>query len=117
MSTDFRRKFDFILAHSIFTHAGKTHIRKCLSETTKVMKSNTIFAATFIEGKQDYERDEWVYPSVVTYKMSTMKTLAKIFDLYSQPVNWQHPNNHTRLLISPYKKEYPDTTHSELTAN
>lgn len=51
VSTGFRRKFDFILVHSIFTRAGKTHIRKCLSETTKVMKPKHHFCSNF-HGRQ-----------------------------------------------------------------
>lgn len=107
ISTVFNRKFDFILAHSIFTHAGQKQIRKCLLETKKVMKQNTIFVATFMEGEQDYEGDEWVYPKVVTYKLSTIKALVKSFDLRSQPIHWPHPNNHTWLLISLSKNTSP----------
>jgi len=107
VSTVFKRRFDYILAHSIFTHAGQTQICKCFSETLKVMKPNTIFITTFMKGDQDYEGDEWVYPGVITYKTSTMQDLTKSFGLYSQPITWPHPNKHTWLLISPDRKNTP----------
>jgi SAM-dependent methyltransferase len=106
-STMFRRKFDFVLIHSIFTHATQKQITNCLSETVRVIKPNTVFAVTFIEGSEDYEGDEWVYPNVVAYKMSTMQALMERFDLCFQPFDWPHPNKHTWLLMSPTKESIP----------
>src|SRR3972149_7572850 len=62
----FNQEFDFILAHSIFTHASQQQIRGCLSESKKVMKSTSILAATFIQGEQSYTGSQWVYPGTVT---------------------------------------------------
>lgn len=95
----FGRKFDFILAQSIFSHASQHQIRRCLSEARKVMKLTSIFAATFVEGEQDYEGNEWVYPGCVTYTLERMMHLAKEQGLVCQPIGWPHPNQQTWVAI------------------
>ena len=86
----FGRKFDFILAQSIFSHASKAQIRRCLSEAKKVMKPESIFAATFVEGDEDYEGDEWVYPGEVSYTFDTMRSLAEEQGFACVKLDWPH---------------------------
>ena len=43
--TAFNRKFDFLLAQSIFSHASAAQISKCLSEARKVMTETSLFIA------------------------------------------------------------------------
>jgi SAM-dependent methyltransferase len=95
----FDRKFDFILAQSIFSHASQQQIRRCLSEAKEVMKPTCIFAATFVEGKENYVGDEWVYPSCVTYSLELLIGLAKDQGLVCKPIDWPHPNQQTWILI------------------
>jgi SAM-dependent methyltransferase len=87
----FNRKFDYILAQSIFSHASKRQIRKCLSEAKKVMKKKTsIFLATFHLGKKDYEGDSWQYPLGVEYTMETMMKMISDAGLKGAQVDWGH---------------------------
>jgi len=53
MLSIFDRKFDFILAQSIFSHASQKQIRRCLSEAKNVMKPDSFFVATFVEGEEN----------------------------------------------------------------
>jgi len=96
----FKRRFDFILAHSIFSHASQRQIRRCLSEAKKVMKPTSIFAATFAKGKQDYTGDEWVYPGFVTYTLEHMRILVEDSGLVCRPIDWPHPDFQTWMVIA-----------------
>jgi SAM-dependent methyltransferase len=86
--------FDYIIAKSIFTHSDLNSIKIALSEVPRIMKSDSIFAATFILGKNDYSGPEsWVYPGVVTYKFRTIKAVAKQNGLNCEFLNWKDPQN------------------------
>ncbi len=98
--TIFNREFDFLLAHSIFSHAAEHQIRRCLSEARKVMKPTSLFAATFVQGETNYEGQNWVYPECVTYTLEHMQRLAREHGLNCTPIRWPHPNNQTWLILT-----------------
>lgn len=87
----FDRKFDYILAHSIFSHAAERQIGRCLSEARKVMKPTSLFIATFAKGDDDYSGDEWVYPGFVMYTEARMRALFEEQGLASSILSWPHP--------------------------
>jgi len=95
----FARKFDFILAQSIFSHTSQTQIMKCFSEAKRVMKPTSVFAATFCEGDDNYTGNGWVYPDCVTYTADVMIQLAAQSGLVCKPIGWPHPNRQTWMLI------------------
>ncbi len=95
----FGRKFDFILAQSIFSHASQPQIRRCLSEAAKVMKRTSVFAATFVKGEEDYVGNEWVYPGCATYTLERMIGLTEEVGLICRPIDWPHPNRQTWVVI------------------
>jgi hypothetical protein len=43
--------FDFILAQNVFTHLPQDEIEECLANVDRVMHSDSVFYATFAEGK------------------------------------------------------------------
>jgi SAM-dependent methyltransferase len=86
------RKFDFMLAQSIFSHASQAQIRRCLSEAKKVLEPSGIFAATFFPGETNYEGSEWVYPGCVYYTLEYFTKLAADEGLACKPLNWTHTN-------------------------
>lgn len=87
----FDQKFDFILAHSIFSHASARQISNCLSEAGKVMHNHSIFAATFIDGAENYSGKEWRYPQGVTYTLPFIKNLCIQHQLTCSTFDWYHP--------------------------
>ncbi|MBQ04494.1 hypothetical protein CL673_07305 [Candidatus Bathyarchaeota archaeon] len=87
----FGRKFDYILAHSIFSHASQHHIRRCLSEARKVMSPTSLFVATYAKGKFNYTGDKWVYPGFVMYTEAHMTALFREQGLSSITLDWPHP--------------------------
>jgi hypothetical protein len=95
----FGQNFDFILAQSIFSHASKDQIIKCMSEAKKVMTSNSIFVATFVKGNTNNDSNKWLYPDCGTYTLDFMLSMIKSEGLYAKPLKWTHPNNQTWLAI------------------
>jgi hypothetical protein len=98
--TTFDRKFDFILAHSIFSHASRAQIQRCISQASECMQPTSVFVATFVEGEKDYSGTTWVYPECVTYTMACMTELAEESGLALKPVDWPHPNRQTWILMA-----------------
>ena len=96
----FDKKFDFILAQSIFSHASWDQISKCLYEAKKVMKPKSIFVATFVEGEQNYKGTEWVYPGCVTYTYNYLEFLIQRRGMCCARIDYPHPNMQTWILIT-----------------
>lgn len=107
--TKFERKFDFLMANSIFTHASEGQIRLCLTEAAKVMVPETVFLATFFESLDgtDYLGDEWLYPDIVRFRKSTITKFAHGAGLECQHFDWAHPFNQKWVALS-LKTHKPD---------
>lgn len=95
--TTFGRQFDFILAQSIFSHTSQAQMRRCFSEAKKALKPGGVFAATFFEGAENYEGDEWVAKS--TYTMQRLRELVEEQGLALTPIEWRHPDMQRWVLI------------------
>ena len=94
----FGRQFDYLLAHSIFSHAAPGQIEKCLSEAAAVMHPESVLVATYIHGERNHEGEEWMYPDCVEYTEERMLQFARGAGLVSNPYSWPHPNNQRWLL-------------------
>ena len=95
--TGFGREFDFLLAHSIFSHAPPAQIRRCLEQARQCMKPDSLFAATFLEGEENYTGTDFVQPGSVTYQLAWMQETAAA-GLACTPIEWFHPNQSWVLL-------------------
>lgn len=77
----FKKKFNFVLAHSIFTHAGPTIIKEYLRLVAQVLAPGGEFLASFGSARwdkfQDNTEEGWFYPRCVRYKPRTLKLWAK----------------------------------------
>ncbi|MEW6706189.1 MAG: class I SAM-dependent methyltransferase [Pseudomonadota bacterium] len=100
--TKFGRKFDFLMAHSIFTHAPEHQIRQCVSEAAKVMAPESIFLATFFESLDgtDYTGDTWAYPDIVRFNKSTISRYVEESGLECQHFDWPHPFNQKWICVT-----------------
>jgi SAM-dependent methyltransferase len=87
----FGRRFDYILAQSIFSHAARHQIERCLAEAAEVLEPEGLLAATWMEGP-DHAGTEWVYPECATYQADSMGALVEAAGLRFEPVEWPHPN-------------------------
>lgn len=88
----FGRRFDYLLAHSIFSHASQSQILRCLHEARRVLVPGGLFCATFLPGAVDYSGADWIYPSCVTYREETLVGLADEAGLGASVLRWGHPN-------------------------
>jgi len=97
----FGQRFDYILAHSIFTHAALPQIEKCLSEVKKTLGLTGIFAATYAEGDADFEGSEWQYPHCIEYRADTLRQLAQKAGLLTMKMPWPlfNPTGQHKLLL------------------
>jgi ubiquinone/menaquinone biosynthesis C-methylase UbiE len=89
--TTFGEQFDFIMVHSVFTHAAMPQIQRCFSEARKVMKPTSVLLATFLEGEKDHEGSEWVYPWVTQFTRDGIAAAAKGAGLKCVHLDWPHP--------------------------
>lgn len=92
----FGETFDYINAQSIFTHAAHQQITACLRQVKQVLNPQGVFLATFIRGQQTYTGEEWVYPSVVTYRLEDMQQMVRDAGLESRVLPWRHANTHNK---------------------
>src|SRR5436190_2073521 len=58
----FGRKFDYLMAQSIFSHTSPAQTQRCLQEAAKVMHRGSLFAATYIRGPESYTGTAWSDP-------------------------------------------------------
>lgn len=73
--SSFGQTFDFLLAHSIFSHAAPNQIERCLSEARRAMHTESLFVATYISGGENYVGDTWTYPGCVSYRPEFVTSL------------------------------------------
>jgi SAM-dependent methyltransferase len=83
--------FDFILAQSIFSHAGPSQIRGCLASVRRVMCPLGLLVATFGERTEEQAVDEWVYPGLNFYRWSTIAKFCAEAGLHCRKLDWPHP--------------------------
>ncbi len=98
--TTFGRKFDFLLAQSIFSHAPASQVKRCLSEAEKVMHEESIFAATFCEGEKDYDGEKWFAPGIIPYRFDTLARFCEEVGLSCRRMEWAHPNNQKWVVVT-----------------
>lgn len=110
----FGRSFDFLIAQSIFSHAPAVSIERCLAEARKVMHESSIFAATFVEGDENYAGERWAYQGdsvtwtdererrgSVTYTFEFLRELASGCGLACRRLDWPHPRQRWIALTLP----------------
>ena len=54
------------------------------------MKDTSLFAASFVEGDDDYAGEAWVYPETIRYRATTIERLATEAGLACRRLDWFH---------------------------
>lgn len=88
----FGRTFDYIIAQSIFSHTSQAQLLACLRAAQAALAPTGLFAASFIEGEEDYSGDAWVYPEGVSFRLDTVRRLAAHAGLACRPLRWGNQN-------------------------
>ena len=89
-------KFDFILAHSIFTHADPEIIINWCKKVKSVLSGKFLF--TIRESEVNNYNEGWTYPNNTKYTFNFIKELFKTADLEIQRLNIPHPRGQTWVL-------------------
>lgn len=97
----FNEKFDFIIANSIFMHACKWQIEKCIDEVILTLKDNGIFIFNFIKSKngKDNLAKEWTYPSSIKYRKEYFEELLKNKNLKYKYLDTSFPGYQTYMKV------------------
>ncbi len=94
-SDGFDVRFDFILAQSVFSHAGRDLIATGLAGFRRNLAEDGLVLATFVDvrrsGFPENVGDGWVYPEVVAYREETIGRLIEEVGLVGMLLPWYHP--------------------------
>ena len=83
-------KYDYIMLHSIFSHAPVKLIKEYLDKLKDYLKVNGKIIFTYVPGKQNYKGNEFVYPGLVTYKSDYIFNLCEKFGYKVSKAEWPH---------------------------
>ncbi|KVC92358.1 hypothetical protein WI76_03890 [Burkholderia ubonensis] len=86
-------KFDFIVAHSIFTHTQPALALHALSAVREALAPSGRLAATFIATDPPLrpQTGSWIYPDCITYTEQESLALFAGAGLHVLPVKFPHP--------------------------
>lgn len=93
--TSFGVMFDYVLAQSIFSHAPKQQIEKCLSELRLVLNPVGTFLGTYFIGTADYEGESWAQQPDARYTEGWMSGICAAHGLAYKRLPWPHPSHQT----------------------
>jgi SAM-dependent methyltransferase len=107
----FERRFDFVVAQSIVTHAGADLAAKLLASAARSLEQSGLILFNYIRGgdRQDAPGG-WHYPRCIEYAPSAMAAMLKRAGLSATPLPWFHPRaSWIAAALSP--AALPDTKH------
>jgi hypothetical protein len=93
----FNQQFDFMLAHSIFSHTPEYELRRCMQEAAKVMKPTSIFAATYWPGPVSSTDKSWMVRA--EFRPEHMQEMVEDAGLVFQPIEWPQHDLQTWFLV------------------
>ncbi len=89
------RDFDFILAQSIFSHAGLDLAAEALAGFKAALAERGLIVLTFIHsdrtGGIEQHAPGWTYPACVSYAPETLQRLFAEAGLFGRAIPWFHP--------------------------
>lgn len=92
---DFATPFDFIIAQSIFSHAGRDVIEPTLKEFRRALAPAGLVVATFILpeqlGQPEFDGGGWVYPGCVAFREESVAAMFSTAGLAHLKLAWRHP--------------------------
>jgi SAM-dependent methyltransferase len=94
------RRFDCILAQSIFSHASGSQVRACLALVAEVLDEGGVFLATYYAGDTSYAGDAWVYPGHVQYRPDDLENMVAAVGLRMRHFAWPHPKQQSWVMIA-----------------
>lgn len=83
--------FDYVHAHSIFTHAPPAMIRQFLANLRSALAPGGLVVGTWVAGEEDFEGTEWAYPVTVTYRQASFRAMVEEAGFALHVLRWPHP--------------------------
>jgi SAM-dependent methyltransferase len=86
-------EFDYILAHSIFSHCGAELIARGLREFRQVLAPRGLCVVTFLttaDPAATFQGKGWVYPDCVPYLPTAIDAMIERAGLVGVPIEWYH---------------------------
>jgi cyclopropane fatty-acyl-phospholipid synthase-like methyltransferase len=114
-ASSLKREFDYVLSHSVLSHAAHWQLEQYLHNTSKVLAPGGCIVASIrlAEGnafgskgspnREDSMDKEWVYPGVSYFKLATVLTTAERLGLQAR-----HVPEHTAFYTKTRPKEFHD---------
>lgn len=94
----FGERFDFIIAQSVFSHAGAEPTAQALKAFAESLAPGGLILANWLLGPEGYgppvESTEWVYPDCVAFEPDRIVSLAAEAGLVAAACPWPHPELH-----------------------
>lgn len=94
----FGERFDFIIAQSVFSHAGARPTAKGLKAFADALAPGGLIVANWLLGHETegapVETADWVYPECVEFLPDRIARLAEAAGLKTAPCPWPHPELH-----------------------
>jgi len=89
----FERRFDFIVAQSIITHAGRDNTKKLLQSFADSLEEDGIAVLSYLKGDAGTELPEepWTYPFNVAYPEDWLEAVCRESGLIWRELDWHHP--------------------------
>jgi len=94
----FGERFDFIIAQSVFSHAGSEPTRRALTAFAGALEPGGLVLANWLLGPEGHgpspETTDWVYPDCVAFMPDRLEALATEAGLVMRACPWPHPELH-----------------------
>ena len=93
--------FDFVLAQSIFSHAGTNLVHSWLLGSSAHLKNSGALVANFLSGEIDTQETGWTYPECVYYRADTLRQMGEAAGFRFFLLDWAHPRLQWALFAKP----------------
>lgn len=89
----FAKRFDFIIAQSVFSHTGASVTQRGLASFADSLATGGLIVVNFLLGEPvpGTETVEWAYPSCIPYRPDQVVDLARCAGLAARACPWPHP--------------------------
>jgi SAM-dependent methyltransferase len=109
--------FDYIVAQSIFSHAGADIVATGLAGFRRALAPDGLALVTFAHPQAGLRPDAaaagWVYPNGVAFEPATVLRMIAAAGLFGRPLPWYHPRQ-TWYAIAPMEARIPPPAYDGL---
>ncbi len=110
----FEVKFDFALAHSVFSHTYPDLALTGLQRTAGALASRGKLFATFVEGESSDKGSGWLYPELVRYTWEQMERIIEESGMVGRRIDWMQPRQSWFLAALPEAESEIDELSKQL---